>query len=130
MSMADVLAEEPTTPNQPPTLTELEEARAYVRIAERHAIESLMASEVPELQSVLGLFERPAWHAQAACRGADQALFFPTRGDPRSVQALAYCARCRVASECLAASLEVPGTVGVWAGTMQLGRRGLRRGVA
>jgi len=33
-----------------------------------------MAPEVPVLGSLLELFERPAWHREATCRGADPEL--------------------------------------------------------
>jgi WhiB family redox-sensing transcriptional regulator len=127
--MVDELDED-RTPYQPPILTELEAAREGVALEQRRSVEWLMAPEAPELQSLLDLFNRPAWHNQANCRGADPNLFFPEWGDARPVEALAYCARCPVTSECLAASTEVPGTVGVWASTMQRGRRGMRRGAA
>jgi hypothetical protein len=60
-----------------PTLTELEEARAYVRIAEQHAVESLMAAKDPAGVDVIlaELVNRPAWHRRAACRRAGTDLF-------------------------------------------------------
>ena len=76
------------------------------------------------------LVHRPEWHREAACRGADPALFFPERGVHRPDAALAYCARCAVRSECLAVSLELSRTPGVWGGTTAMERRTTRRGVA
>lgn len=75
--MDELLAEEPT-PYQPPTLTELEQARAGVNLARQPALESLMASEdVPDVEVLLEqLVSRPAWHRQAACRGARPDLFW------------------------------------------------------
>jgi len=84
--------------------------------------------EAPDVAVLLAeLVNRPAWHADAACRGADPALFFPARGEGRPFVGLAYCEDCSVRSQCLAAALEVPST-GVWGGATVRGRRVLRRG--
>jgi len=89
-----------------------------------------MASDDPADVEVLAqLVNRPAWHRQANCRGADPDLFFPERGD-RPAQALAYCEDCSVRPECLASALEVAWTTGVWGGTTGAARKGLRRSVA
>jgi hypothetical protein len=58
--------------------------------------------EIPDV-----FFRRPAWHAQAACRGMGTAMFFPGRTDDLD-DARAVCARCNVKAECLAAALEDP----------------------
>ena len=117
---------------QPPTLTQPEEARVEVVLSQTRTVVWLMAGEFgeePDVAAILAsLVSRPAWQARAACRGVGTAAFFPERGAGRPVQTLAYCERCPVRSECLAVSREVPGTVGVWAGTIQLGRRGMRAG--
>jgi len=119
-----------TTPRQEPTLTDLEATLTRARDTRQARIAWLMVPEAPELRSLLDLFERPAWHQQAACRGAGSDLFFPERGD-RPGAALAYCEECTVRRECLDSALEMPSsTVGVWGGTTGRGRRGLRRGVA
>ena len=49
----------------------------------------------------------PAWRRWAACRNADTAVFYPTRGDQRSqlMEALAFCDRCAVRAECLEEAL-------------------------
>ena len=127
--MVDLLDEDQTTHSQPPTLTELEETLAYVRIARHHAIDWLMASEEPAGVEVLleQLVNRPAWHQRAACRGAGPDLFFPQRGAHRPVEALTFCEDCSVRSECLASALEVSSTTGVWGGTVERERRVLRR---
>jgi WhiB family redox-sensing transcriptional regulator len=126
--MVDLLAEGPL---QVPTLTEVEEALAVVE-ARHHAIESLMAREgTPDVGELLAqLVNRPAWHRQANCRGADPDLFFPEPGTHRPVEALAYCEDCSVRSQCLASALEAASTEGVWGGTSGRDRKGLRRSVA
>ena len=117
------------TPRQEPKLTALEAMLARARDTRQARIEWLMAPESPEMQSLLDLFERPAWHQWAACRGVGPAFFFPERGDGRPFAALAICKDCSVRSQCLEAALEVPSMTGVWAGTTQQGRRAMRRGV-
>ena len=118
-------------PLQPPTLTELDEARASVQQSRRLAVESLMASEyMPDVDLLLDeLVNRPAWHRQAACRGVGTAMFFPTRGE-RIEPATAICGVCTVREECLGAALEHWDTRGVWGGMSERGRKGLRRGAA
>jgi WhiB family redox-sensing transcriptional regulator len=68
---------------------------------------------------------RPAWHAEAACRGQDPNLFFPGRGPTTLDRARALCAVCPVISECLDAGMAE--TVGLWAGLSPTERRRLRR---
>lgn len=101
--MVDLLAGEPVTPHQPPTLTELEAIRLDAATARRVSVEWLMATDAaPNLEELLGeLVSRPEWHRRAACRGADPDLFFPERGDRGFATALAYCAGCAVRTECL-----------------------------
>ena len=55
---------------------------------------------------------RPAWMADAACRGAGTDLFFPGRGESTRA-ARAYCERCAVAEDC-ADFAERNGEVGLW----------------
>lgn len=80
---------------------------------------------------LLALAGRPAWHAQAACRGRGPSLFFPGQGEPLEA-ARAICAGCPVRADCLADSLGRPscGDNGVWAGTSPRQRRDLRRTAA
>lgn len=70
-----------------------------------------------------------AWMADAACRGAEIAIFFPERGDDVR-PALALCARCPVRDECAGYAAQFGPTLhGIWAGTT--GRaRSQRRAVA
>jgi hypothetical protein len=88
-SMVDLLHGDPM-PDQPPTLTELAEARAGALLARQIDLDWLMAhDDPPDVGDLLALLvNRPAWHRQAACRGADPDLFFPERGTHRPVEAL------------------------------------------
>lgn len=76
-----------------------------------------------ELVEALGI-ERPAWHAEAACRGQGPELWFPANGEP-TAEALELCQGCPVHVECFAAGLIERH--GVWAGTSEEARRRLRR---
>lgn len=57
---------------------------------------------------------RPAWHAQAACRGQGSLKFFPGRGGSAGA-GQAVCGGCAVVSECLAYG-RGHGCCGVWGG--------------
>jgi WhiB family transcriptional regulator, redox-sensing transcriptional regulator len=114
---------------QAPTLSPLEQVRAEARLTERARVESLMVPDAPELQTLLDLFRRPAWHAQAACKGMGPDAFFPERGQSTAA-ALAVCEGCEVRSECLSTALADPDTQGVWGGLSGTGRKVLRRGAA
>jgi WhiB family transcriptional regulator, redox-sensing transcriptional regulator len=67
---------------------------------------------------VLELLERPAWHADAACRGVGPSAFYPERGESLE-PAREHCRRCSVTVECAAAG--AGEDAGVWAG--QSGRQ-------
>jgi len=123
--------EDPVPPQQGPTLTDLEVARADAAMTHRLTVEWLMSTEeAPDFEVLLAeLVNRPAWHRQAACRGAG-ADVFPERGSGSPKAALAYCKTCSVRSECLASGLAVASTGGVWGGTTGRERRGLRQSVA
>lgn len=59
-----------------------------------------------------------SWYDAAACRGRDQRLWFPHRGDlfARAV-AKTVCASCPVRAECLGAALSADFPVaGIWGG--------------
>lgn len=67
------------------------------------------------------LLARPAWHARAACAGADPELFFPPRsalGSPQAVvaQAKAVCATCPVRVPCGEYAIAAREAEGVWGG--------------
>jgi WhiB family transcriptional regulator, redox-sensing transcriptional regulator len=48
----------------------------------------------------------PDWQRDAACLGADPAMFFPERGE-RGEEARRLCASCPVVDECLDLALEI-----------------------
>jgi len=67
----------------------------------------MASDDPPDVGVLLGeLVNGPAWHCQAACRGADPDLFFPERGD-RPGRALALSESCSVRPQCLASALGV-----------------------
>jgi WhiB family redox-sensing transcriptional regulator len=71
------------------------------------------------------------WRLRAACLSADPDLFFPISAHGSSAvqlgRAKAVCARCAVRPDCLRYALGQPGLQGVWGGTTDTERRGLRR---
>jgi WhiB family redox-sensing transcriptional regulator len=71
--------------------------------------------------------EKQRWRRHAACRGLDQNLFYPERGEDVRV-ARAVCATCPVIGECLEHALTWPETLGIWGGTTVRERRVMRRG--
>lgn len=79
-----------------------------------------------DLPDVRVLFApREPWRAQAACAGADPAIFFPARG-ASTEPARAICARCPVAEPCLDHALAYSERHGIWGGTTGRDRRRLR----
>lgn len=70
----------------------------------------------------------PAWHAQAACRGLDAALFYPADDDNEAIEvAKAVCAQCPVKGPCLEYALDVREKNGVWGGFTERDRRRIIR---
>lgn len=71
------------------------------------------------------------WRHRAACRDEDPELFFPVSeqgpGARQVAAAKAVCARCPVASACLAWALETGQDNGVWGGVSEAERRTLQR---
>lgn len=65
------------------------------------------------------------WTAEAACKGHDTDLWYPTRGDD-SPRAKVICLRCPVQAECLDHALRHE-TNGIWAATSEKERRKIRR---
>lgn len=68
-------------------------------------------ADLLDLPLLEDLLHRPAWHAQAACRGAGVARFFPERGEP-SEPAKAVCATCSVQGPCFDAGFHE--FAGIW----------------
>ena len=71
----------------------------------------------------------PEWMTEAACAGADLDLFFPNQGNSNNAEALAYCHRCPVRTQCLEYALgyadrDLPG---IWGGLNENQRNKLRR---
>lgn len=66
------------------------------------------------------------WRAEAACRGAGPALWFP-EPPHNAPDAKAVCRKCPVRAECLDYALSCGPMPGVWGGTSERERRGLRR---
>ena len=64
--------------------------------------------------------------ADAACRGADTAVFFPV-SDSFSEAAKAICAGCPVAEQCLEYAIETHQPDGVWGGLTSIERHRLVR---
>jgi hypothetical protein len=63
------------------------------------------------------------WQDRARCAGTDNEVFFPDGGDTR--RAKAFCAGCKVWSDCLLYGLEEDH--GVWGGLNRAERARLRR---
>jgi WhiB family redox-sensing transcriptional regulator len=61
------------------------------------------------------MLRRPAWQAEAACRGMGHRAFFVERGaDVRAPKAI--CATCTVVDECRSYAAETGARDGIWAG--------------
>lgn len=71
--------------------------------------------------------QRPAGidATKAACRGADPALWYPTRGDD-DPEAKAVCAGCPVREACLEYALSAKEEFGIWGGLTAFERQQLR----
>jgi WhiB family redox-sensing transcriptional regulator len=76
------------------------------------------------------LFDRPAWHADAACKEHPEVDFFPALGQSAE-PAKAVCARCLVREDCLVAGMAEHFGVsppGIWGGLSGRQRRMVRQG--
>jgi WhiB family redox-sensing transcriptional regulator len=85
-------------------------------------------SDIGDLIELVGW--RPAWHADAACREAPDAVsWFPTDGQAATT-ARAVCARCLARDDCASWALEQgPDLKGIWAGRSERQRRRDKRAV-
>ncbi len=66
------------------------------------------------------------WRHQAACRGLDPEVFFPSDEEPADA-AKAVCVRCPVRQPCLDWALATREREGVWGGCDERDRRRLLR---
>lgn len=73
------------------------------------------------------LFEPAPWMTDAACKGMDPALFFPTQGQPVSKHAKAACQTCPVLDVCREAAITDGSLHGYWGGTSERQRRAIRK---
>lgn len=65
-----------------------------------------------------------AWMDQAACKGAELALFFPPQPGPNQyAEARSYCETCPVILECDRYAIEHMPTYGMWGGRTRLERK-------
>ena len=68
------------------------------------------------------------WRDEAACGGAETALFFPAGEEASLAEAAkSVCAMCPVADECLQYALATNQSEGIWGGMTGSERRRLRR---
>ncbi|WP_277675388.1 WhiB family transcriptional regulator [Saccharopolyspora rectivirgula] len=81
--------------------------------------------------SDMGGYRGSDWRERAACRDEDPELFFPVSevglGAEQAKRAKAVCARCPVASQCLADALENGLDFGIFGGYTSRERRQLSR---
>ena len=88
-------------------------------------LEWLLQPDTPEPIPAAKLFPpRPTWMARGACRDRPDVNFFPARGEDAR-PAMALCAECPVAEQCLAYAVR-EGLLGVWGGTSERERRRMR----
>lgn len=100
-------------------------------IESRDELAVLMTSvgDGPAPRTIGDLIQRPAWHADAACREHPEVNFYPTLGESTD-PAKAVCAGCLVRDECRADALERGDGHGIWGGTSANERKTLRRQAA
>ncbi len=74
------------------------------------------------------------WRRQAICRDTDPDLFFPVGTTGYALvqidRAKQVCGECPVKVDCLDYALETNQDAGIWGGTSEEERRGLRRRLA
>jgi WhiB family redox-sensing transcriptional regulator len=71
------------------------------------------------------------WRSEALCRDTDPELFFPIGTTGAALlqieQARSVCRQCPAQAECLEFALTTNQDSGIWGGTSEEERRGLRR---
>ncbi len=76
-------------------------------------------NEAIDIDAVLALLDRPAWHADAACREHPELNWFPENGQTSS-RALRVCAACLARPDCLRWALSQGNDLhGIWGGSSQ-----------
>lgn len=69
-----------------------------------------------------------SWRGQAACRGLDASIFYPTsENEEEAIPAKAVCAQCPVQQHCLEHALAVREKEGIWGGATEKERRRIIR---
>lgn len=88
-----------------------------------------MAVETTALPAPPGLLPADiSWFSEAACRGTDPDLFFPSRGENYETKAAKQvCAECTVCAQCLEYALQAGIKHGIFGGTSERERRRMRR---
>jgi WhiB family redox-sensing transcriptional regulator len=75
--------------------------------------------------------ENDDWREYSACRDTDPDLFFPVGTTGPAIEqietAKTVCRQCEVQRECLEYALATNQDSGIWGGTSEEERRGLRR---
>jgi WhiB family transcriptional regulator, redox-sensing transcriptional regulator len=69
---------------------------------------------------------RPAWFTAAACRGTNNAAFFPAKPDAVATAAKRVCADCESRRPCLEYALANRELTGIWGGTNDDERHAMR----
>jgi WhiB family transcriptional regulator, redox-sensing transcriptional regulator len=79
----------------------------------------VLVDELADVRSLVAeLLGRPAWHADAACRGTD-VNFFPVAEDDDAGPAIAVCEGCPVRRHCLSQARDFGEEEGVWGGILR-----------
>lgn len=79
-----------------------------------------------EMLGGIFIFEDEPWRKLAKCRGMDNALFFPERGEPTE-PAKAVCRECPVTQECGEYAVSLNAKSGIWGGKSHRQRRAERK---
>ena len=69
----------------------------------------------------------PPWRRQAACKGLDPTIFYPSDDEDECLDAKAVCAQCPVVDLCLEHALGVREKEGIWGGCTERERRRIIR---
>ncbi len=89
----------------------------------------MVPGDAPDTAAVLAvLVNRPAWHQDAACRGAaiSSYVLSPAKGQWAEYDR-SRCQDCPVRQECLETALANPDLAGLWGGTTPTERKAMRR---